>query len=55
MARASTRLRRAVQSIWRVKNFFLQVAGNVRQPRRQPERDQIKQPAPPPPLDLFDT
>jgi DNA mismatch repair protein MutS len=44
---------RAKQILVNLEESELTPEGNVRQPRRQPERDKLKQLAPPPQLDLF--
>ena len=46
-------LERAKQILVNLEESELTPEGNVRQPRRQPERDKLKQLAPPPQLDLF--
>ena len=46
-------LERARQILVNLEESELTPEGNVRQPRRQPERDKLKQLAPPPQMDLF--
>ncbi|MSU58304.1 MAG: DNA mismatch repair protein MutS [Pedosphaera sp.] len=46
-------LERAKQILVNLEESELTPEGNVRQPRRQPERDKLKQLAPPPQMDLF--
>ena len=44
---------RAKQILVNLEESELTPEGNVRQPRRQPERDKLKQLTPPPQMDLF--
>jgi DNA mismatch repair protein MutS len=46
-------LERAKQILVNLEESELTPEGNVRQPRRQQERDKLKQLAPPPQMDLF--
>ena len=46
-------LERAKQILVNLEESELTPEGNVRQPRRQPERDKLKQLTPPPQMDLF--
>ena len=42
-----------MKAMFNLEECELTSEGYVRQPRRQPERDKLKQLAPPPQLDLF--
>ena len=46
-------MERAKQFFVNLEEFELTPEGNVRQARRQQERDKLKQLAPPPQMDLF--
>jgi hypothetical protein len=46
-------LERAEQILVNLEESELTPEGNVRQARRQPDRDKLKQLAPPPLMDLF--